>query len=564
MKIKDTIFLLIAAILLGGYICYTEQPFSDSRTADGDRVIPASLFPLEHIAIQDRKDEKVLALKDGTWYLEKPVQARANGDFMKTFTASLKVLKRFRVIPAGKTGDPAKYGLRDPELRFTAEGKNGAVTVMIGGPTPGPGHVYARTADSRNIFVMSADFCDFLRRDIAQLRNTNLFDYDLLAVRSLTVQWGNSGAELAKEGEQWFTLRPAKFPCDNKAVYSLLKEISGLQAGEFLESPPEEKTEPMIVVGLGGEKKQQLSAVTAIKTGKTPVYSEALGSPALVPAEKLREVVRSSEDLMRRQIAGFAPQKIDRFRIQNSREKEIVVERTEKGWAVRGLEKTDPLVVRYLIANITYGKITDFIPYGVKDLSVFGLDPARAVLEISADGRTEKLLVGNLCKKGVFAKFSAYDRVFTLPDIIQDVLLRPRIFYKRRSLLDLDHSKISRFRRVLDGKNEIFRRISGNNWQQIAPRTAPAENLRIQVALVDISGLKAGEFIRPPDADTDYGFSNPEVRFEFTCGDKDYILEISPEKKGNLHYARLNTEEDIFTVSETVYKDLKRKFTKEQ
>ncbi len=565
MKVKDTIILLVLAVLLGAYILVVEKPFSRQAESTAESpVFPDELFPPSGFSVRSGKTVTEFQSTDRGWFIVGSNRVRADKGSVETLIESMKVLKFYRSIPADQQSERKQYGLDTPSHAVTLTKDGQSKTLLFGKATPGSAHIFAMIKGQTEIFVTSREFHNLIAKAADEYTSRSLCNFNPLDVKRIEMLCCNKEAKAVLEDNQWFTELPSRFPCDSKMVYSLLKQVADLQADGFAPQAEKPLGRQHIRLYLTNDRKVELELSPVPEKDQMIVFSDYLGRAGRVKKEVLEKIAETASDMRRKKVFVLPGNKLDRITITRLDGEQIVFENRKGIWGVQDLSNPDPVMVRYIIANIFYCTINDFFPLQVKDLSVCGLDKPRVRVEILSAGRRTELLIGKMCKKGVFAKYSNYSQVFTVSDVFQDSLLRPRIFYKNRQLWDLDKDSITEFTRVLNGKTESYRKILGNNWQMTDPKTLPAQNIGIQVVLIDIARMKAKEYVKGSKTDPSFGLTSPMIRLSFKCKDKVYEIRISEKTKGKLHYASVSTDDSVFTVSEDLFKDLQRKLIKEK
>lgn len=565
MKTKDTIILLVLTVLLGAYILVKENPFT--RQAAGTLESPVfseDMFPLSGFVLRHGKTLTEFQSTENGWFISGANRVRADKGSVETLIQSMKVLKFFRSIPANRQADLSQYGLDAPSRAITLKKDGQSRTLLFGKETPGSAHIFAMIEGEPEIFVTSREFYNLIVKDADEYTSRSLCNFNPMDVRRIEMVCCTKEAKAVLEDKEWFTELPSRFPCDNKIVFSLLKQLADLQADGFARQAEKPLGRQYIRLYLTNDRKVELELSPVPEKDQMIVFSDYLGRAGRVKKEALEKIAETASDMRRKKVFVLPGNKLDRITITRRDGEQIVFENKKGIWGVQDLSDPDPVMLRYIIANIFYCTINDFVPLQTKDLSVFGLDKPRARVEILSAGRRTELIIGRMCKKGVFAKYSNYSQVFTVSDVFQDSMLRPRIFYKNRQLWDLDKDKITEFTRVLKGKTESYRKILGNNWQMTDPQTIPADNLGIQVVLIDIARMKAKEYVKGKKTDPAFGLTSPLIRLAFKCKGREYEIRISAQTKGKLHYACVNTDDSVFTVSEDLFKDLQRKLIKEK
>jgi len=179
---------------------------------------------------------------DDTWYIRKPVEARADDDAMDTLLDKIASAEVQEFV-IEQPGDLAEYGLDDPQVRLTAYtgDERAGQTLLIGSKNEDETGVYAKRDIAENIVLMKQEFLDEIPETVNDVRNRKLIlatAHDLDKFEYSTSK-GSFTFELDDEGT-WYIEKPRRVKADTLALNDLFREFDDIEVAEFLaETKPE-------------------------------------------------------------------------------------------------------------------------------------------------------------------------------------------------------------------------------------------------------------------------------------------------------------------------------------
>lgn len=280
--------------------------------------------------VLDLKSDKIVALKvsgrqnyelvkrDGKWGIIQPVSAKADADAVKKVLDKVASLRASEFLPEPPS-DLAPYGLDKPvltvEVEMEAETPASAPTTATSKPAPpkpGPKYVlalggrsrlgdklYAKLADSPEVFTVDKDLLKDLGPALGDLRDKKVLDVQADAVTGIDLALPGGKVALAKSDGTWRMTSPLAGPAGADAVKKLLDKMSALKAAEFKDEAlaPEvyglDKPAATIALRLAGQNE----TVTLIVGGRsasgemTFVKTAAARSVAVVPTSECADLL---------------------------------------------------------------------------------------------------------------------------------------------------------------------------------------------------------------------------------------------------------------------------------
>lgn len=178
------------------------------------------------------------AVRGGEWYLEKPISTLAMKTSIDSLLGSLSGLRAKEFVVENKTpADIKKYGLDKPDYE-----------VALGLPKAGPridflvrkkdDKVYATTSASTIIAVAEDQLLTDLEKKPDDLREKRVDPFNAWEANKLEIHRGGLDLTLARGARgKWSFAAGETGPADDAKVESFLRQVSGLEAVEFIDKP---------------------------------------------------------------------------------------------------------------------------------------------------------------------------------------------------------------------------------------------------------------------------------------------------------------------------------------
>jgi len=217
--------------------------FSDILPIDFDSIRDRSVFPasLKRVIRLELKYPGVflqLALRDGQWRIQQPMDARADNLQVEQLLQSLMALKIVSFGADEAPSDPAVYGLSIDEavmqISLTSEGGRAPLVLTVGKVRQDlPALIYAKVSDVASICSINREVLALQLVKAESLRDRRLCNADPAAIVSIMLREGDSKLVLEKNTETgWVILEPFRFKADAQAVGGLIRAICSLKSTE--------------------------------------------------------------------------------------------------------------------------------------------------------------------------------------------------------------------------------------------------------------------------------------------------------------------------------------------
>lgn len=201
-------------------------------------VFPANLKRVTRLEIKQPGGFVQLALRDGQWRIQQPIDARADNRKVELLIQSLMALK-IDTFGSEAPADPAVYGLTSDEavmqITLTPEGGTAPLVLTLGkARKDAPSLIFARISDVASICSINRDVLALQALKVESLRDRRLCSADPASIVSIMLREGDSKLLLEKtEKSGWMIREPFRFKADSQAVGGLLKAICNLKTTEY-------------------------------------------------------------------------------------------------------------------------------------------------------------------------------------------------------------------------------------------------------------------------------------------------------------------------------------------
>lgn len=244
MRAGGTLKLFVAACLLGVFVWLVETRVDDQERArlGKDRVFDVNSEDVTHFSIS-RNDFRIgFARKDGAWFLDWPVRARADAGNVERVLSALETLPSSEIITASerrKRGlDLDDYGLVEPRAKFVVTSRLREREVLVGDEAPLGNLVYVRHRAGDDVIAVPSELLDIAPEDVASMRDRNIMRGEVAAVSALEIETPASGfLRLVREDGVWFIKQPVATRADTAEVVAVLDALFGLTIDRFVWDP---------------------------------------------------------------------------------------------------------------------------------------------------------------------------------------------------------------------------------------------------------------------------------------------------------------------------------------
>jgi len=247
--VNPRITLLLAALVaaLGAFTWYYETRGAAAREqAALRRVFPGlEAGQIVSLSLQTEDGAAVRIVRGArSWRLMEPIAAEANSASLDGMAEALAGLAAERILSPGDPEVPlealSSYGLdSEPSLRFQT--KSGSYELRIGDAAPAGRNTYVTDAAATRVYVVPTYGLNAFRRNLDELRERRILDFDRAAVVWIRASWPGGQVEIARDEqdpEEWRLVQPREAEAAPGAISELIEVFWDLRAEVFVDSPP--------------------------------------------------------------------------------------------------------------------------------------------------------------------------------------------------------------------------------------------------------------------------------------------------------------------------------------
>jgi hypothetical protein len=224
------------------------------------RVIPFKTWDIKKVELAWKGKDVTLVQREGNkWWIEAPLEARADGTKMSALLSALGRLEgeEFLDMPEEEEG-LAKYGLADPLVRVALYKKKAAAAAeeegageetgyslfgafLLGKVEGDEANYYATVEGEETLHRVRGSFYeDDFPASVETLRSKKVLDISRFLVTGIDYRGPEGPVVLVREEGVWKLEKPSSGGADEKDVNSLLTEAMGLEVDRFVQEMPDD------------------------------------------------------------------------------------------------------------------------------------------------------------------------------------------------------------------------------------------------------------------------------------------------------------------------------------
>lgn len=560
MKLRNTLFLLVAAALVFGYIIWWER----KQPGTGD-------VPVGQILDFDRDKVSKITLTNATativikqvaprdWRIEEPVKDRADAGVMDALCTSLEILRSISTLDGKAEREKLKeFGLTKGEASVKFTGENGTTELLVGKETPMENQIYAKLENGGTVYVVSKAIKDQIVKKPDDFRDRKLSDLTTQQVTRLVLKTAAGELEAEKKNEHWSLLRPLKARADDQTMNDLIAAATSARIDSFVSdiqdadayglSEPRatltmnaEGVKEPIVLQIGGhpkaaiEMKEDKKEDPAASPASELTYVKLSTRDTVVTVPKSIEKLLTTQpnDLRDKHILRVNTDIVDRMTIESGREK-LVLARKGEGWVRKTADKAEVPIngpaADVLLKNLVNVKVKRFVADSAGDLAAQGLAPATVRVTLSSysgentaettagEKPITTLLLGKLENDIAYAKLDEEPYVVAVPKSIFEQVWTDPLQWQELSIFDSKPEDLTSFEVIRAGQPALTFARDGKNGWKLTKGDAAVNQSNVQSLLNTLAKLRAVRWIGPTIPA--HGFDKPTLTLSFISSDK--------------------------------------------
>ena len=301
MNPRNTWRWLIVAVALFGFILVQHRYLR--KTGGGPVKVLPGLKAAEVNTVQVRPAAQLeirAERTNGTWQLTEPLVSPAQAASIEKLLAELEALTPAPYITAralrSRPNTDEEYGFAAPQASIIIEQPGYATRLRVGARTTPGDQVFLQVVGKEGVYVVDADFLNYLPRTANDWRDTAFINLSGLSFGRLAVTNGTKIFELRREGTNkvWRMVYPLQARGNNPQIEQSLQALQSVRVSQFVSDDPKADLEtfglqpPELEVALG----RDTNVVARLQFGKSPtndarlVYARRLGLGGIVAVRR--------------------------------------------------------------------------------------------------------------------------------------------------------------------------------------------------------------------------------------------------------------------------------------
>lgn len=584
MKSRTTLFLVLVALVIGGLVVldsYKGTSTSDAL-AKSKRLLNFQSKDITGLKIELTNQVFALAKTNDQWQIEQPLNVRANYGTVSSILDELEFAERRRAITAKELEgvNLADFGLQNPRVRLTLQGKKGAVVLLVANETPTKDAVYVQLQGRKDLWVAPKSIYERLNRTLDELRDRTVIDFQPASATRLEIKSADRVIELARSSAttnaepRWLLTRPLAARADQRKVTELLADLNGLRVTDFVSEDPRDvhtyqldEPEREVTVWTG-ESGRTVLLGRALTNDAGKVYAKLKSTDSIytVPSGTAQKVAVQANDLRDPQVLALSEDHVRGIEVLHGTDK-ISLIYTDSTWRIiapAGVA-ADEAAAQRLLGHLSGLSARQFAADVVTDLDKYGLASPLATVSLRGEGTNllAQLLVGAPDASNTVRFVKRADEPFVYGIDTNIVSWLPANYLALRSRLVAEVKADDITKLVIEKKTGKvgLQRGGDRKWKLVEPVQGVLDNDALQHLLNEFAALHAEVFIREGrDNLLEYGLDDPEATFIAAVGDKTYTVALGKLEGPERKYALSGDPVLIFTIrtsaANTLMKDI--------
>jgi hypothetical protein len=561
------------ALVFGGFVAldYFRGTSTDESQTRSQRVLDFQSKDISGVKIELTNQVYALEKVGDQWQMKQPLSVRANYSTVSSILDELEFAERSRTISSKelKGAAPSGFGLQNPRIRLTLQGKKQPQVLLVGNETPTKDAVYVQAQGSADVLIAPQSIYDRLNRSLDDLRDRAVIDFLPATATRIEIKSADRVIELAKSSAatnaepRWALTHPLAARADQRKVSELLADLNELRVADFVSEDPRDvhtyqldEPEREVTVWTG-ESGKTVVLGRALTNDASKVYAKLKSTDSIytVPATTAQKFAMQANDLRDPQVLAFSEDDVRGIELLHGTDK-ISLLQTNSAWRITTpvAVAAEETAVEQLLSQLSGLSARQFAADVATDLDKYGL--AAPMATISLRGRETntitQLLVGSTDASNTVRFVKRADEPFVYGVDTNIISWLPSNYLALRSHRLTDGSPEEITKLVVEGKagKATVERGADKKWKLVEPPQGILDNDALQHFLDEWGALRAEQFIREGrDNLAEYGLDQPEATITATAGDRSYSLALGKAQGSDSRYALWSEPAVVFTIS---------------
>jgi len=293
MKRSTTILVVVLVVLAGMTFLVLQRQGETSGTGKtGELLVNFDSAAVDKLTVQTRQGAVELQKEAGIWMLTSPVRYPADESLVAQALGKGRQIALKGIV----SSNPQKQQLFEVDssgtlVRVFEKGAERAA-FRVGKPGPSFTETYVRKEGTQDVYLAEGMFGYYFARQAKEWRDRTIFKTDQAAVRSVTLQFGDTTVALSLRDSVW---RVDTAKAADAAVRTFLGSVTNLQADGFIDDQPSALPPLVCTISLAGV---DLRFFVVNNSDKYYVLSSA--SPRLfeIPGWRATQLLKRKKDFL--------------------------------------------------------------------------------------------------------------------------------------------------------------------------------------------------------------------------------------------------------------------------
>jgi len=590
---STTVGLFTAVVLAAVAVWFVHQNVDPGGTAPRERLLLLSdVAKFDYLEIETEGVVLVCQRRQGTWWIVRPVAARADDERIHRLLDTLAVASVHDVITPDeqrfRDASQRDYGLVESRSRLFLRGPSApALELRLGAVAPHGQSLYVGITGSPKIWVTDPELLNVLPAGMGDLRDRALLPHPASRLRRFELRSPGSvliAAECDAEGV-WWLRQPETRRADQGAVAALLGYVEDARILSFVHTVDHEVTTGATVSDLGitygctSEDAVLIARFWFAGTRTSLEYHELLvGKPAIDGSDQVYllsteeslvvtvpstfpHALRVEPDVLRdRRVWPFGARSVQRIGIQGEAGSVVVGRSPTGAWML-----AEPILAagRPDTCSNLFDRVMSLRDHGIADTNAPPRYDFLVELVQEAPALTHTAMVSRVWSTdGLVQAFDWFLPASGTRQRVDSAALpvdfgMPAFFASLRDnvLLRVEHSALSGVT-VQEGSNVVFQAVPGTDGVWTSPRGgdtdhgSPLDLGKLFAMVRQFEALRV-EALAPASLD-DYGLREPVLSLTLRFCDPEQparILALGALSPEGGRYAMLKGQDSAFVLS---------------
>jgi hypothetical protein len=346
---KSTLFVLLAAIVLGGVVYFFDwrksqkeiekPPVEAEKLAYAIQPQDITSLTIKHPA---SSAEPMLRFekRNGNWQVTQPLETQADQSSLEGIADSISSAR----IAQNEPGTPDRlkvFGLDPPAVLIDIQLRNGTKHTLALGNKDFTGiSAYAIIDSAKDVALLPESLLISTSKSLQDLRNKNVLHIVSGDVVSFDLKNPSGQLSAKKEKDQWNFTKPAEARGDENNIDSLLATIASAKMTAIASETPDNSAKyglanPVVSFAVM-DGKGKTSMLIVGKRYDDQYFARDTSRPTIfsINEDVYKKLAQNLDDLRDKKLAHFDPASINHVEIHNGSGTFICTRKSDSDWAI--------------------------------------------------------------------------------------------------------------------------------------------------------------------------------------------------------------------------------------